>query len=103
MTQKGHSLTAQLGKNLPAMQVDPSLIPGSGRFLQFAVICTVKSFSVVNEADVDVFLEIPCFSYDSADVANLISGSSAFSKSSLYIWKFSIYVLLKPSLKYFEH
>ena len=65
------------------MQVDPSLIPGSGRFLQFAVICTVKSFSVVSEADVDVFLEIPCFSYDSADVANLISGSSAFSKTSI--------------------
>ena len=84
------------------MQVDPSLTPGSGRFLQFAVICTVKSFSVVNEADIDVFLEIPCFSYDSADVANLISGSSAFFKSSLYIWKFSIHMLLKPSLKDFE-
>ena len=76
-------LVAQLVKNLPAMQVDPSLIPGSGRFLQFAVICTVKSFSVVNEAEVDVFLEFPWFSYDSADVANLISGCSAFSKSSL--------------------
>ena len=59
VTQKGHSLIAQLGKNLPAMQVDPSLIPGSGRFLQFAVICTVQSFSVVNEAEVDVFLEFP--------------------------------------------
>ena len=67
------------------------------------MICTVKSFSVVSEAEVGVFLEFPCFSYDPADVGNLISGSSAFSKSSLYIWKFSVHVLLKPSLKYFEH
>ena len=66
-------------------------------FPQFVVIHTVKGFSGVNEAD--VFLEFPCFLYDPADVGNLISGSSAFSKSSLYIWKFSVHVLLKPSLK----
>ena len=67
--------------------------------LQFVVIHTVKGFNVVNEAEVDVFLEISGFSYDPADVGNLTSGSSAFSKSSLYIWKFSIHVVLKPSLK----
>ena len=65
-------------------------------FPQFHMIHTVKSFSVVNEAEVGVFLEFSCFFYDPMDVANLISGSSAFSKSSLYIWKFSVYVLLKP-------
>ena len=98
MTQKGHSLIVQLGKNLPAMQVDPSLIPGSGRFLQFAVICTVKGYSVVSEAEVGVFLEFPCFFYDSVAIGKLVSGSSAFSKSSLYIWNFPVHVLLKPSL-----
>ena len=65
------------------------------------MIHTVKGFSVVNEAD--VFLEFSCFFYDPADVGNLISGSSAFAKSSLYMWKFSVHVLLKPSLKNFEH
>jgi len=64
---------------------------------------TVKGFSVVNEAEVDVFLEFLCFFYDPMDVGNLISGSSAFSKSSLYIWKFSVLVLLTPSLEDFEH
>ena len=64
---------------------------------------TVKIFSVVNETEVDVFLKFPCFFCDPADVGNLISGSSAFCKSSLYIWKFSGYVLLKPSLKDVEH
>ena len=72
-------------------------------FPQFAVIHTVKGFSVVNEAVVDVFLESPCFLHDPTNVGNLISGSSAFSKSSLYIWKFSVHVLLKPSLEDFEH
>ena len=62
------------------------------------MIHTVKGFSVVNEAEIDVFLEFSCFFYDPTDVGNLISGSSAFSKSSLNIWKFSIYTLLKPSL-----
>ena len=59
-------------------------------FSQFIVIHTGKGFSIVNEAEVGVFLELPCFFYDSADVGNLISSSSAFSKSSLYIWKFSV-------------
>ena len=72
-------------------------------FPQFVVIHTVKGFSVVNEAEVDVFLEISCFSYDSVDVGSLISGSSTFSKSSLNIWKFSVHILLKPGLENFEH
>ena len=62
---------------------------------------TVNSFSVVNEAD--VFLELACFFYDAVDVGNLISGSSAFSTSSLYIWEFLVQILLKPDLKDFEH
>ena len=69
----------------------------------FVVIHIVKGFSRVNEAEVDVFLEFLCFSYGSAYVGNLISGSSAFSKSSLNIWKFMVHVLLKPSLEDFEH
>ena len=72
-------------------------------FPQFVVIHTVKGFSIVNEAQVDVFLELSCFFYDPTDVDNLISGSSAFSKSSLNIWKFSVHILLKPSLENFEH
>ena len=67
------------------------------------MIHTVKGFSVVNEAEVDVFLEFPCFFYDLLDVGNLISGPSAFSKSSLNIWKFMVHVLLKPGLEDFEH
>ena len=72
-------------------------------FPQFVVIHTVKDFGVVNKAEVDVFLELSCFFNDPTDVGNLISGSSAFSKSSLNIFKFSIHVLLKPSLENFEH
>ena len=72
-------------------------------FLQFVMIYTVKGFSVVKEAEEGVFLEFLYFLYDPANVGNLISGSSALSKPSLYIWKFSIQVLLKPSLKDFEH
>ena len=72
-------------------------------FPQFVVIHTVKGFSLVKEAEIDVFLEFPCFFYDPMNVGNLISGSFAFSKSSLYIWKFLVHVLLKPSLKDFEH
>ena len=67
------------------------------------MIDTVKGFSVVNEAEVDVFLEFSCFFYNPADVDNLISGSSAFSKPSLCIRKFLVHILLKPSLKDFEH
>ena len=72
-------------------------------FLQFFVIHIVKGFSVVNEAEVDVFLDLSSFLYDPANVDNLTSGSSAFSKSSLYIWKFSFHVMLKSTLKDFEH
>jgi len=67
------------------------------------MIHTVKGFGIVNKAEVDVFLELPCFFDDLADVGNLISGSSAFSKSSLNIWKFTVHVLLKPGLENFEH
>ena len=67
------------------------------------MIHTVKGFSIVNEAEIDFFLELPCTFYDPTDVGHLISGFSAFSKSSLYIWKFSVNELLKPSLKDFEH
>ena len=72
-------------------------------FPQFIVIHTVNVFSIVNESEVDVVLEFSCFFNDPTNVGNLISGSSAFSKSSLNIWKFSVHVLLKPSLEKFEH
>ena len=72
-------------------------------FPQFIVIHTVEGFGVVSNAEIDVFLELSCFFDDSADVSNLTSGSSAFSKSSLNIWKFSVHVLLKPGLENFEH
>ena len=72
-------------------------------FPQFAVIHTVKGFGIVSKAEVDVFLELSCFFDDPLDVGNLISGFSAFSKSSVNIWKFSIHGLLKPSLENFEH
>ena len=72
-------------------------------FPQFIVIHTVKVFGIVNKAEVDVFLELSCFFDDPADVGNLISCSSAFSKSSLNIWKFTVHTLLKPGLENFEH
>ena len=72
-------------------------------FPQFVVIHLVKGFHIVNEAEVDLSLKSSCFSYDSKYFSNLISGYSVFSKFSLYIWKFSIPVLLKPGLKDFEH
>ena len=72
-------------------------------FPQFVMIHTVKGFSVVYEAEVDVFLGFSCCFYDASDVGNLISGSSAISKSSLKFWKFSVHILLKPGLKNFEH
>ena len=71
-------------------------------FPQFIIIHTVKGFGVVNKAEVDVFQEFSCFFYDPMDVGNLISGSSAFSKSSLNIWKFLLHLLLKPGLENFE-
>ena len=67
------------------------------------MIHTVKGFSIVNESEVDVFLEFSCFFYDPADIGNLISGSFAFSKSNLNIWKFLVHILLEPSLKNFEN
>ena len=67
------------------------------------MIHTVKGFGVVSKAEVDVFLELSCFFYEPMDVGNLIAGSSAFSKSSLNIWKFSVHVLLEPHLDNFEH
>ena len=67
------------------------------------MIHTVKRFGIVNKAKLDVFLELSCFFDDPADVGNLISGSSAFSKTSLNIWRFMVHILLKPDLKNFEH
>ena len=72
-------------------------------FPQFVVIHIVKGSGIVSKAEIDVFLELSCFFDDPTDVGNLISGSSAFSKSSLNIWKFSVHVLLKPGLDNFEH
>ena len=72
-------------------------------FPQFIVIHTVKGFGIVNKAEIDVFLELSCFFNDPPDVGNLISGSSAFSKTSLNMWKFSVPVLLKPSMQDFKH
>ena len=77
--------------------------PLSKNFPQFVVSHTAKGFGIVNKAEIDVFLELSCFFNDPADVGNLISGSSAFSKSSLNIWKFTVHVLLKPGLEDFEH
>ena len=67
------------------------------------VIHIVKGFGIVNKAEVDAFLELSCFFDDPADIGNLISGSSAFSKTSLNIWKFIVQLLLKPGLENFEH
>ena len=72
-------------------------------FAQFIVTHTVKDFGIVNKAEIDVFLELPCFFYDPVDVGNLISGSSAFSKTRLNIWKLMVHVLLEPGLENFEH
>ena len=84
-------------------QVRWSGIPISFRIFQFVVIHTVKGFGIVSKAKVDVFLELSCFFDDPVDVSNLISGSSAFSKTSLSIWKFTVHVLLKPDLENFEY
>ncbi|CAN0001229.1 unnamed protein product [Rangifer tarandus platyrhynchus] len=72
-------------------------------FPEFVVVHGVKGFGIVNKAEIDVFLELSCFFNDPTDVGNLISGSSAFSKSSLNIWKFTVHVLLKSGLEKFEH
>ena len=75
----------------------------SKNFPEFVVIHTVNDFSLLGNTEVGVFLERSCFFYDPVNIGNLISGSSAFSKPSLYIWKFLVDTLLKPSLKGFEH
>ena len=67
------------------------------------MIHTIKGFGIVNKAEIDVFLELSCFFYEPEDVGNLISGSSAFSKCSLNIWKFTVHILLKPGLENFKH
>ena len=72
-------------------------------FPQFVMVHTVKGFGIVNKAEEDVFLELSCFFHDPGDVGNLISGTSAFSKTRLNIWKFSVQVLLIPGLENFEH
>ena len=72
-------------------------------FLQFIVIHTVKGFGIVNKAEIDIFRELSCFFDDPVDVGKLISGFSAFSKTSLNIWKFTVHILLKPGLENFEH
>ena len=72
-------------------------------FPQFFVIHTVKGFGIIYKAELNVFLELSCFFYDLTDVGNLISGSSAFSKSRLNIWNFTVHILLKPGLENFEH
>ena len=76
---------------------------GTHVFKNFVVIHTVKGFSIVSEAEVDIFMEFLCFLQDPMNVGNLISGSSSFSQPCLCIWKFLVHVLLKPSLKEFEH
>ena len=88
---------------LLSRQVRWSGILISKNFPQFTVIHTLKGFHIVNKAEIDVFLELSCFFNDPADVGNLISGSSAFSKTSLNIWKSMIHILLKPGLENFRH
>ena len=84
-------------------QVSWSGIPISFRIVQFIVIHTVKGLGIVNKAEINVFVELFCFFNDPADIGNLFSGSSAFSKTSLHIWKFAVRLLLKPDLENFEH
>ena len=111
LSQFGASLLFMSSSNccfLPAYrflkrQVRWSGIPLSWRIFQFVVIHTVKGLCVVNKAEVGVLLELPCFFDDPKDVGDLISSSSAFSKTSLYIWKFMVHIPLKPGLENFEH
>ena len=79
------------------------VFPSLSEFPRFVVMHTVKGFGIVNKAEVDIFLELSCFFDDLADIGNLNSDSSAFSKSSLNIWKFLVHILLKPGLENFEH
>ena len=82
---------------------DGLVLPLFKSFPQFVMIHTVKGFSIVNETEVDVFLEFPCFLYNSANVGNLISDSFAFSKPSLDVWKFLVHVMVKPSMQDLKH
>ena len=86
-----------------SVPLSPSILPPRLASLVGSLIHTVKGLGMVNKAEIDVFLELSCFFHDPADVGNLISGSSAFSKTSLNIWKFTVHVLLKPGLENFEH
>ena len=88
---------------MPEAQVTDNLDWQLASDPHFIVIHTVKGFDIVNKAEIDVFLELSCFSHDPEDVGNLISGSSAFSKTSLNMWKFTVHVLLKPGSENFEH
>ena len=98
-------LHVQFSLFLPDLHTDFTRVRSDGlkNFLQLVVIHTVKGFGIVNKAEVDVFLELSCFFDDPTDVGSLISGSSAFSKSSLNIWTLMVHVLLKPGLENFEH
>ena len=94
---------------LPDLHIDFSrgrsgglVFPSLPEFSGVCVVHTVKGFGIANKAEIDVFLELSCFFDDPMDVGNMISGSSAFSKSGLNIWKFSVHLLLKPSLENFE-
>ena len=87
----------QISQEAGQVVLDPHLLKN------FVVINMVKGFGIVNKAEVDVFLKLSCFFDDPTDVGNLISGSSAFSKSSLNIWKFMVHILLNPGLENFEH
>ena len=107
VTQLCLTLSDPVDCNLPGSSIH---VIFQARVLEWVAIAfsetelnAVKGFSVVSEAEVDVFLELSCFFDDPANVGNLISGSSAFSKSSLNTWKFSVHVLLKPSLENSEH
>ena len=94
-------LLADLHTNFSRGRPGGLVFPSLSDFSKFIVIHTVKGFGIVNKAEIDVFLELSCFSNDPVNVGNLISGSSAFSKTNLNIWKFTVHVLLKPSLENF--
>ena len=91
-------LLSDLQTDFPRGRSGGLVFPSLSEFLTVIVIHTVKGLGIVNKAEIDVFLEISCFFDDPANVGNLISGSSAFSKTSLNIWKFTVHILLKPGL-----
>ena len=91
-------LLSDLHTDFPRGRSGGLVFPSLSEFSTVIVIHTVKGFGIVNKAEIDVFLELSCFFDDPANVGNLISGSSAFSKTSLNIWKFTVHILLKPGL-----